>query len=429
MSGDTSHQHRLMIEEAEKPEISNEKTQTAKRVASLDIFRGLTVAMMILVDDAGREWQMIGHAPWNGCNLTDFVMPFFLFIVGVAIALALKRIPSPLKAIRKVILITLKLLFWGLILGYPHASDKLTYGVYMKKIRWCGILLRIVLAYLVVALLEISTKRAQADDLLSGAPYSSYTIGNVYLAILYGTYVPNWHFTVHNKDYPDYGKVFTVTCGLRGSLDPPCNAVGYINRKVLGINHMYQHLAWRRSKVYAPSWCQAPFEPKGVLSSVSSILTTILGVHLGHVLIHVNSHWIFMGLTFLILGIFLHFTNAIPLNKQLYNFNYVCLTAGAAGLVFSVFYIMVDILGFQYLFLPLEWIGINAMLVFVMAVEGIFVGFINGVVALFSIYYVLIITNKSTEHVYWIQKHIFIRVWHSRRVGIILYVIFAEILF
>lgn len=45
---------------------------------------------MILVDDAGEEWPMIGHAPWNGCNLADFAMPFFLFIVGMAIALALK---------------------------------------------------------------------------------------------------------------------------------------------------------------------------------------------------------------------------------------------------------------------------------------------------------------------------------------------------
>ena len=45
---------------------------------------------MILVDDAGGQWPMIGHAPWNGCNLADFVMPFFLFIVGMAIPLALK---------------------------------------------------------------------------------------------------------------------------------------------------------------------------------------------------------------------------------------------------------------------------------------------------------------------------------------------------
>jgi heparan-alpha-glucosaminide N-acetyltransferase len=45
---------------------------------------------MILVDDAGEQWPVIGHAPWNGCHLADFVMPFFLFIVGMAIPLSLK---------------------------------------------------------------------------------------------------------------------------------------------------------------------------------------------------------------------------------------------------------------------------------------------------------------------------------------------------
>lgn len=47
---------------------------------------------MILVDDAGGVYPRIDHAPWNGCTLADFVMPFFLFIVGLAIALALKVI-------------------------------------------------------------------------------------------------------------------------------------------------------------------------------------------------------------------------------------------------------------------------------------------------------------------------------------------------
>ena len=48
------------------------------------------VQIMILVDDAGGAYERIDHSPWNGCTLADFVMPFFLFIVGVAIALALK---------------------------------------------------------------------------------------------------------------------------------------------------------------------------------------------------------------------------------------------------------------------------------------------------------------------------------------------------
>ncbi|KAJ6384546.1 hypothetical protein OIU78_027783 [Salix suchowensis] len=248
--------------------ISQPKSLTQKiRVASLDIFRGLTVALMILVDDAGGEWPKIGHAPWNGCNLADFVMPFFLFIVGMAIPLAFKRITSRLDAVKKVIVRTLKLLFWGIILqgGFSHAPDKLSYGVDMKKIRWCGILQRIAFAYLVVALIEIFTKKEQTKELPPGWPsifklYSSQWLMGacilvIYVAAIYGTYVPNWQFTVQDRDSADYGKVFTVECAVRGKLDPPCNAVGFIDRKILGINHMYQHPAWKRSEVSSNFVC------------------------------------------------------------------------------------------------------------------------------------------------------------------------------
>ncbi|KAL6132726.1 hypothetical protein ACLB2K_064965 [Fragaria x ananassa] len=383
--------------------------------------------LMILVDDAGGEWPMIGHAPWNGCNLAGFVMPFFLFIVGMSIALSLKRIPDQLLAVKKVILRTLKLLFWGLLLqgGFSHAPDKLTYGVDMKEIRWCGILQMWHPA---------------------GFPFSSYTIGSGWLQhvyslltlLLYMGHMGDWKFTVHDRDSSDYGKSFTVFCGTRGKLDPPCNAVGYIDRQVLGINHMYQHPAWKRSKACTenspyegpfrndtPSWCRAPFEPEGIVSSISAILSTIIGVHFGHVLIHMKGHqarlkhWILMGFAFLILGNVLHFTHAIPSNKQLYTFSYVCITSGAAALVFSAFYSMVDIYNIKFMFLPLEWIGMNAMLVYVMAAEGIFAGFFNGW------YY----KDPHNTLIYWIQKHIFVGIWHSRRVGILLYVLFAEILF
>ncbi|TYI57849.1 hypothetical protein E1A91_D11G311300v1 [Gossypium mustelinum] len=398
--------HTMVIPETE---ISAQKPHRTLRVASLDIFRGLTVALMILVDDAGGEWPMIGHAPWHGCNLADFVMPFFLFIVGMAIPLALKRIPSKGKAVKKVVFRTLKLLFWGLLLqgGFSHAPDKLTYGVDMQMIRFCGILQRIAFAYLVVALAEIFLKDAQSNDIAAG--YCSvfrlycwhWLLGAciliLYLAMLYGIYVPDWQFAVHDKESAVYGRVFAVDCNVRGKLNPPCNAVGYIDREILGINHLYLKPAWRRAKACtdnspyegpfkndAPSWCHAPFEPEGILSSISAVLSTIIGVHFGHVLVHLKGHserlkqWIMMGFALLILGIVLHFTHAIPLNKQLYTFSYVCVTSGAAALVFSAIYILVDIWGLKYMFVPLKWIGMNAMLVYVMAAEGIFAGFING---------------------------------------------------
>ncbi|KAK7284381.1 hypothetical protein RJT34_19126 [Clitoria ternatea] len=441
-------EHNLNVSEALP--ISDKQPPKPKRVASLDIFRGLTVALMILVDDAGGQWPMIGHAPWNGCNLADFVMPFFLFIVGMAIPLTLKRIPNRLLAVKKVLVRTLKLLFWGLLLqgGFSHAPDNLTYGVDMKYIRWCGILQRIALAYLVVALVEIFSRSTQAIDQepsqlsIFKLYYWHWLVGacilTVYLALLYGIRVPDWKFTVHNPDSIYNGTTLTVTCGFRGKLDPPCNAVGYIDREVLGINHMYKGPAWRRSeactdkspyegpfKKNAPSWCYAPFEPEGILSSISAILSTIIGLHFGHVLIHLQDHssrlkhWLLLGFALLTLGVILHFTHAIPLNKQLYTLSYVCVTSGAAALLFSAFYVVVDIWGLKILFMPLKWIGMNAMLVYVMAAEGIFAGFINGW------YY----DDPHNTLTYWIQKHVFIKVWHSRRVGVLFYVIFAEIFF
>ncbi|KAL8088648.1 uncharacterized protein LOC141695034 isoform X1 [Apium graveolens] len=452
-NAEITHQHLLQVagEEASLEEKYAKAHQNNKRIASIDIFRGFTVALMILVDDAGDEWPMIGHAPWNGCHLADFVMPFFLFIVGMAVALALKKLPNRQLAIRKVVLRTLKLLFFGLLLqgGFSHAPDKLTYGVDMQRIRWCGILQRIALAYLVVALIEIFMRNAKTKEDISTSHFlifKSYIwhwllgacVLIFYLAALYGANVPDWQFTVDDPESAAYGKILSVFCSTRGRLDPPCNAVGYFDREMMGISHMYQKPAWKRSKACtmnspyegpllddAPSWCLAHFEPEGILSSISAILSTVIGVHFGHVLIHIKDHstrlkhWILMGLSLLLLGIILHVTNAMPLNKQLYSFSYVCLTSGAAALTFSTFYILVDILKLKYVFLPFEWIGLNAMLVYVMAAEGIFAGFINGW------YY----KSPHNTLIYWIQKHIFYGVWHSRRVGLLLYVIFAEILF
>ncbi|KAL1299746.1 hypothetical protein AAHE18_18G130400 [Arachis hypogaea] len=418
--------HRLNVSEAVPSDDSDKKPPKTKRVASLDIFRGLTVALMVLVDDAGGQWPMIGHAPWNGCNLADFVMPFFLFIVGMAIPLALKRIPNKLVAVKKVIVRTIKLIFWG---GFSHAPDKLTYG-------------RIALAYLVVAMVEIFSKSAQPRDpelaptqfsifksyywhwlvfdimvMGGGCMYTYHLFG-----FTYGNYVPDWSFTVHNPDSIYNGTTFTVKCGVRGKLDP----------LVLRINHMYKHPAWKRSQACtekspfegpfrknAPSWCYAPFEPEGILRSlISAILSTIIGLHFGHVLIHMQDHlsrlkhWILLGLSLLTSGLILHFTHDVT-SSCTHSIQCYYLVQ------WIIIALLVDIWGLKLWFMPLKWTGMNAMFVYVMAAEGIFAGFINGW------YY----DHPHNTLVYWIQKHVFIKVWHSTKVGILLYVIFAEILF
>ncbi|KAK4281519.1 hypothetical protein QN277_013000 [Acacia crassicarpa] len=436
--------HNVRQIEQEQPIVK----QKPKRIATLDAFRGLTVVLMVLVDDAGGAWPRIDHSPWNGCTLADFVMPFFLFIVGVAIALALKRVPKMKDAVKKIILRTLKLLFWGILLqgGYSHAPDDLSYGVNMKFIRWCGILQRIALVYCFVAMIETFTAKLRPTTLNPGyfsifTAYRWQWIGGfvafiIYMVTTFALYVPDWSFVDHspNGDL----KKYTVICGMRGHLGPACNAVGHVDRQVWGVNHLYSQPVWARLKACtlsspaqgpfredAPAWCHAPFEPEGLLSSISAILSGTIGIHYGHVLIHFKRHserlkqWVSMAILLLVVAIILHFTDAIPLNKQLYSLSYVCFTAGAAGIVFSGFYLLIDVWGLRTPFLFLEWIGMNAMLVYVMAAQGIFAAFVNGW------YY----EHPERSLVHWIQKHVFVDVWHSQRVGTLLYVIFAEITF
>ncbi|KAG4130391.1 hypothetical protein ERO13_D09G141000v2 [Gossypium hirsutum] len=424
-----------------------EKTKS-KRVATLDAFRGLTIVMMILVDHAGIAYPALDHAAWEGCMLADFVMPFFLFIVGVAIALALKKVSKIKDAVYKITLRTLKLLFWGIVLqgGYSHAladNIDLAYGVDMKLIRWCGILQRIALVYFVVALIEtLTTKRRPL--VLSPGHLSIFTayrwqwIGgfiafSFYMITTYSLYIPDWSFINHKE-----GKAYTVKCGMRGHLGPACNAVGYVDREILGKNHLYKSPAWQHLKACtlssprsgpfredAPGWCHANFEPEGLLSSISAILSGTIGIHYGHVLMHFKGHsqrlkqWLSMAIGLLVLAFLLHFSHAIPINKQLYTISYVCLTAGASGVVFSGFYILIDVWGLRTPFLFLEWIGMNSMLIFVLGAQGILAAFINGW------YY----NNPDKTLVTWIKTHVFIDAWHSWNLGTLLYVIFAEITF
>ncbi|KAF9607214.1 hypothetical protein IFM89_033421 [Coptis chinensis] len=131
--------------------------QEQPRLVSLDVFRGLTVALMILVDDAGGAFPSINHSPWFGITLADFVMPFFLFGVGVSVALAFQKASKKTTSTKKVLFRTIKLFFIGLVLqgGYFHGRNHLTYGVDIDQIRWLGVLQRISIGYFLAGISEI----------------------------------------------------------------------------------------------------------------------------------------------------------------------------------------------------------------------------------------------------------------------------------
>ncbi|XP_039125014.1 heparan-alpha-glucosaminide N-acetyltransferase isoform X1 [Dioscorea cayenensis subsp. rotundata] len=363
----------------------------SKRLVSLDVFRGLTVALMILVDDAGSVFPAINHSPWNGLTLADFVMPFFLFIVGVALGLAYKRVPNRVVATRKAILRALKLCLLGLVLqgGYFHGIHNLTYGVDIAYIRWMGILQRIALAYLLAAVSEIWLRSDDAVDsgyslltryrfqLLVGLALTIF-----YTILLYGLYVPDWEYQIQGES--SALKTFSVKCGVRGDTGPGCNAVGMIDRKIMGIQHLYRRPVYERTQECsinspengplppdAPSWCQAPFDPEGLLSSVMAIVTCLIGLQFGHVIVHFKDHWdrifhwLISSFSLLALAFALDFFG-VHMNKPLYSLSYTCVTAGVAGLLFAGIYLLVDVYGFRRPTYVMEWMGMHALSIYIL---------------------------------------------------------------
>ncbi|TKY64765.1 Heparan-alpha-glucosaminide N-acetyltransferase [Spatholobus suberectus] len=380
-------------------------TQTkSPRLVSLDVFRGLTVALMILVDDAGGLIPALNHSPWNGLTLADYVMPFFLFIVGVSLALTYKKLSCRVVASRKASLRALKLLALGLFLqgGYFHRLNDLTYGVDMKQIRWMGILQRIALGYLLSALCEIWLK---GDDtvnsgtsLLRKYRYQwavALILSVLYLYLLYGLYVPDWEYQIPTEPSA-VPKIFSVKCGVRGDTGPACNAVGMIDRTILGIQHLYRRPIYARmpecsinSPNYgplppdAPAWCQAPFDPEGLLSSVMAIVTCLVGLHYGHIIVHFKDHrvriiyWMIPTSCLVVFGLVLDLFG-MHINKVLYSLSYMCVTAGAAGILFVGIYLMVDVWGYSRMTTVMEWMGMHALMIYILAACNVFPIFLQG---------------------------------------------------
>lgn len=388
------HHHSLLPSNSKQQLHQQQQQQQKQRVVSLDVFRGLTVALMILVDDAGGFLPSINHSPWNGVTLADFVMPFFLFIVGVSLALTYKKISCRAVATRNAIFRGLKLLIVGLFLqgGFFHGINNLTYGVDVEQMRWMGILQRIAVAYLVAAMCEIWLKGD--DHVNSGLSLLrkyrfqwcvALVLTTIYISLLYGLYVPDWKYQIPVETSSSAAKIYLVKCGLRGDTGPACNAVGMIDRKILGIQHLYRKPIYARTKQCsinspdngplppdAPSWCQAPFDPEGLLSSVMAIVTCLIGLHYGHIIVHFKDHrnrilrWLVPSSCLVVLGLALD-CFGMHVNKALYTFSYMCVTAGAAGILFGGIYLMVDVCGYRRTTVVFEWMGMHALMIYILA--------------------------------------------------------------
>ncbi|TAH00007.1 MAG: DUF5009 domain-containing protein [Sphingobacteriales bacterium] len=302
--------------------------KTSNRLLSLDVFRGITVAAMILVNNPGN-WSSIywplKHSDWNGCTPTDLIFPFFLFIVGVAIVCALKNLKQNIEhkpIIFKILKRGFTIIGLGLFLNlFPYFD--------FAHMRIPGVLQRIGVVYIVCAILFLKTTR-----------HTQYFI--------FWFLIVGYYLLMNYVPIPEFGSP---------NLDMETNLAAWVDRLILTQNH-----TWKQTVTW---------DPEGILSTIPAIASGIFGMIVGCIVntnekpsIEISLRLIYHGIIAIIIGICFDFF--FPLNKSLWTSSFVLFTSGLATVYFSIIYWLIDVKNYK--------IGVNFFLVFGLNAITVFFG-------------------------------------------------------
>lgn len=300
--------------------------QKPNRLESLDVFRGITIAGMILVNNPGAWgsiYPALGHAPWHGWTPTDYIFPFFLFIVGVSLTLSFKNRLDKGADKHKLMIHTLRRGAIIFALGFfLSAFPYFNFGT----VRIMGVLNRIALVYICASFLYLYFKP------------KTQIIVSVSILLLY------WA-AMALIPVPEYGM---------NDLSKHGNLAGYIDRMILGVH------VWSGSKDWG--------DPEGILSTFPAIVTTMCGIFTG-MWIQKNkdkyetvSGMFFSGTILLVLGIIWDIW--FPINKNIWTSSYVLVMAGLALLFLGFSYYLIDIKNKKSFGFPFKVFGMNAIAAF-----------------------------------------------------------------
>jgi len=296
------------------------------RIRSLDAFRGVTVAAMILVNNPG-SWGAIypplRHAEWHGWTPTDLIFPFFLFIVGVSLVVSFTRrelAGASLRDLaRKAVLRGALIILVGLLLsGFP-AYD-------LSTIRVPGVLQRIGMVYTLTALI-----------FLGFGPAARRRIAVLLLLAYWGALA-----------------LVPVPGGVAGDLSAAGNLGAWLDRLLLG------------GHLWTPD-----FDPEGILSTVPAVATCLIGTFAGERLLADRevgdraTGMLLMGAGLMVAG--LAWDHWFPINKGLWTSSYVLFTGGIACQALAACFWLVDVRGRGWWARPWIPLGTNALFAFVLS--------------------------------------------------------------
>jgi predicted acyltransferase len=311
--------------------------KTSGRLLSLDVFRGATVAGMMMVNNPGT-WSEIyppfKHAAWNGWTFTDLIFPFFLWIVGVAMTFSMSKRVEQGADRNKLMLHALQraatILVIGLFLnGFPFG---LVFGHHFSfaVMRLPGVLQRIAICYFIASIVVL---------------YAS-TLWQIRWTVLF--LIVYW-VLIKTVPVPEYGV---------GILEPKGSLAWYIDSTLLS----------------GHTWVGAPapgFDPEGLFSTLPAIATTLFGVLTGHFIRSNRTQeektaWMFIfGNSLVFMGLLMD--NWLPINKNLWTSSYSVFMAGMALNIFAFCYWLIDVKGYKRWTKPFEIYGLNAITMFFLA--------------------------------------------------------------
>ncbi|MEM8927186.1 MAG: heparan-alpha-glucosaminide N-acetyltransferase domain-containing protein [Bacteroidota bacterium] len=335
------------------------------RILSVDIFRGMTIVLMILVNTPGtwsNVYAPLLHAEWHGYTPTDLVFPFFLFIVGTSIVFAYQNKTTSGATYKKITIRSLKLIGLGLILGaftisFPFIKE-------FSTIRFPGVLQRIGVVFFFTALLFLNLNWKKLIWLTA--------------AILVG-------YWLLMAFIPVEGQPSTFERA-------PNNLANWLDVKVFGSHN------------YKPD-----YDPEGLLSTLPAIASALLGVFTGLILRSTQEKKVTilfgMGGALLIVG---HLWDFIfPINKALWTSSFVLVTAGWANIVLALIFYITDVKKVQFGSI-FRYAGANAIVVYFLS------SFIT------KLFYLIKVDGETSIHG-WFFETIYVQDFLSMQLSSLLY--------